>query len=180
MSRRFLAVPVALALLTLASSASAALYVHRITATEAEECPAPPSPSGATGSGEVIINTATNTISYDIRYENISGTFSAAHFHGFSGVCPATAGVRITLTSNGAGRLTGSSAYPEGDEPSYLGGLSYFNLHTSLNGAGQIRDQLVPVQVGALPLANPGSIVALAMALVSAGGVWMARRRRIA
>jgi len=117
-------------------------------------CPVNPPPSGGGGSGTVTYDDATNLLSWNITFSNLSGPAVAAHFHG-----PATpaenAGVIVTI-----GDLTspsvGSQVITEADEAQLLGGDWYINYHTSACGGGEIRGQVSGNGVGGVTeLTNP-------------------------
>lgn len=137
-----------------------------------QEVPAPNIPDGfsPTGNGIVMYDTDTNLLEWNIEYEGLTGDIVApgAHFHG-----PAdfgmTAGIQVFLTDGDpaeppTGVLMGSTTISDVQEADLLAGLWYVNIHTGLNGSGEIRGQVVP---------EPAS-----MALLLGGSLLALRRRR--
>jgi hypothetical protein len=108
----------------------------------------PPSPSTGRGVGWLKFNTVANTFDYSFTYFGLTSAETAAHVHGFSapGV---NSGVKIALPAGF--HKNGTLAYPAADEASYLAGLTYINIHTSMFAGGEIRGQNVP------GCANPSS-----------------------
>jgi hypothetical protein len=92
----------------------------------------------AIGSGTVVVNTVANTLTYNVSYSDLAGTFTIAHFHG-PAAREANAGVKIDITANPA---SGTVTYLEADEADILAGRWYYNLHTSAFPGGEIRAQL--------------------------------------
>ncbi len=152
-------------------------FRRTVAATEAQEVPAPPAPSGGTASGLVTVDTNTNTITYNITCSGLNGTINNAHFHG-----PAapglTASVKISLTADVVGNtIIGSKTFLEIDQPSILAGLFYLNVHTTLNPAGQVRDQIVLVE---FPASGNTTLLMLGGLLAIGGAAFMLRRRATA
>jgi hypothetical protein len=99
----------------------------------------PPTGSPAKGTGVFIVDTAANTVSYQITVEGLLGVEPAAHIHGFAAP-GSNAGVKIT-TVPGATK-TGVWPYPESDEAGILAGRAYVNVHTTMFPAGELRGQM--------------------------------------
>ena len=100
----------------------------------------PPNASAAQGIGAFDIDTAANTLSYEIRYGGLGSAEIAAHIHGFAapGV---NAGVLVGLP--GANPKIGVWNYLEAQEANILAGLAYANIHTNGFPGGEIRGQIV-------------------------------------
>ncbi|MGB8166553.1 MAG: CHRD domain-containing protein [Chthoniobacteraceae bacterium] len=110
---------------------------------------------------------------------NLSGNASAGHLHGpttGSGVAAfnQTASVKYgldTLTgwsaSASSGGFNGTVTILEADEPALLAGRFYMNVHTSQNGGGEIRGNLVQ------SVPEPGTVC-----LLGVGTLALAVRRR--
>jgi plastocyanin len=89
-------------------------------------------------------------LTFNIRYEDLSGPATAAHIHG-----PATAdgaaGVLINLEPyNGgafgtSGILSGQVRLTEEQRALVLDGMTYVNVHTEMHPPGELRGQIVPV-----------------------------------
>ena len=91
----------------------------------------------------------------DFGFVDLVGDFSVAHLHGPVEVqfpSPNTgAGVLIDLgpshvagSSAKTGSFIGSSILSDANEANLLASLMYINIHTSFEGGGEIRGQLVP------------------------------------
>jgi hypothetical protein len=103
------------------------------------------SPTNASlGSGWAIAvaDTALNTLTYRVFYENLTGAPNLAHFHG-NALHGTSASPKVNLTVT-ASPMTGTVAYNPADEGALLAGRWYVNLHTAANPGGEIRGQLVP------------------------------------
>ncbi|MBI2459254.1 MAG: DUF5011 domain-containing protein [Parcubacteria group bacterium] len=101
----------------------------------------PGAASGATGSGSFIIDTAANTLSFNLNYSGlVGGAETAAHIHG-----PAAAGINalpVFTLPLGASKM-GVWNYPENLEADILAGNMYVNIHTTLFPNGEIRGQIL-------------------------------------
>ena len=105
---------------------------------------------GSAGAALVVFNTSTNELSWDIAYEGLSGTTTAAHFHG-----PAAAGVNGGVQVNinpttgiSADILSGSTVLSDqGQIDDLLAGLWYINIHSTVFPGGEIRGQVSPTIV---------------------------------
>lgn len=97
-------------------------------------------PQNAGGTATMNYDTDTNMLSWQISFSGLSDMPTAAHFHG-PGAPGVAAGVIVNI---GAGNspLSGSAAIDPTDEADLLGGLWYINIHTALNGGGEIRGQV--------------------------------------
>ena len=181
--RRLFAAATLLTLIPL-GVAEASNYRKIVAADKIQEVlPSPPNPTtGAKATGTVDLDPVTNTITFNIAFSNMNGAATLAHFHGFA-AAGATAGVRYNLTpfivntTPGNGTIIGSVVYPEPDEASVLGGLTYLNIHNTANPSGQVRDQMVYF---ALPAATPIGWIALAALVLMAGAFFIVRRRQTA
>ncbi|UCG46565.1 MAG: CHRD domain-containing protein [Phycisphaerales bacterium] len=109
--------------------------------------------SAATGTGTVTLDTGSNSLAWNIAFEdgkltNGAGSVTAAHFHaGPAGVD----GVVISPPGNVAGAgtspISGSVTISEADKKKLLAGAVYFNIHTTAFAGGEIRGQLVPAKI---------------------------------
>jgi hypothetical protein len=100
----------------------------------------PPVVTGASGSGEFVLNKDANTLNFEIAYENLEGVETAAHIHGFSGP-GVDSGVLFTLPV-GSPKI-GVWSFDEAQEQSILDGMTYVNIHSDLHPGGEIRGQIV-------------------------------------
>ncbi len=112
-----------------------------LTGTLSEAQEVPPSGSAGTGTVSILVDTATNSITFDIVMTNLAGIQTGAHIHG-----PAAAGANAgVLYSLPVGKVqSGVITYGEAHEDWILSGLTYVNIHTNLFPGGAIRCQLVP------------------------------------
>jgi hypothetical protein len=98
----------------------------------------PPNGSTGLGIGAFDIDTAANTLAFDIRTGLLTGTEFAAHIH--RGAIGENGGVIFGLP--GGSIKTGTWNYPEVEEINLTTGNAYVNIHTNPNfGGGEIRGQ---------------------------------------
>jgi hypothetical protein len=117
--------------------------VHDASLDTEQEIPAP---MGANGNGlaQISLNETLDELTYKIQLEGLTGPAIGAHFHeGFFGE---TGGVLINLTGdiNGnriEGSISGEALTTENINKFLSGGI-YLNIHTDMNGAGEIRGQV--------------------------------------
>jgi hypothetical protein len=129
-----------LLLLVAASPSPAAVYHYSAILNPRQEVP--PVASNALGAGRFIIDTDANTMTYWISYAGLVGTENNAHIHGYA-AGGTNAGVVHQLAAGNP--KVGVWNYPEADEASILGGLSYANIHSTFAGGGEMRGQIVPL-----------------------------------
>jgi hypothetical protein len=118
--------------------------LFKATLTGAAERPTPVV-TGGTGVGLLALNGLTAT--YVVSYQNLSGAPVAYHLHGLGGVNVA-AGVKFALVPSGtlgtSGVFAGQATVDQATADGIAAGLTYFNLHTSANGGGEVRGQVLP------------------------------------
>lgn len=85
------------------------------------------------------------TLTYSIAFAGLSGNATGAHIHG-PGSATQAVGVMIPLTVAAAssGFITGTATLTSAQVTSLTTGLTYANIHTALNGGGEIRGQILP------------------------------------
>jgi hypothetical protein len=103
--------------------------------------------TAGTGSGEFTL--VRDTLRLNVSYRGLTGPASLAHIHG-----PATtsqsAGVLVNLAPyhegafGSAGAFSGTITFTPEQLAYFLDSLTYINIHTSLNGGGEIRGQITP------------------------------------
>ena len=107
----------------------------------------PNNDSKASGVAEVVYNKCDQTLSFSIKYKNLTGNPMGAHIHG-----PASkgvnAGVKVNLTTLLPAGTSGSfqhSVRVDGtvlNADDLLAGMYYFNIHTKSFPGGEIRGQI--------------------------------------
>ena len=98
-----------------------------------------------TGLGTVTLDDATNLLEWVVSWSGVSGTETAAHFHG-----PATpaqnAGIQVGI-GVGSNPAIGSATITSGQAADLLNGLWYINIHTDAFPGGEIRGQVNVVPI---------------------------------
>ncbi len=152
---------------------------HQFSAelTTAAEIP-PPTGSDGSGSATVTIN-EDRSISYEVEYQDLTGDPAAAHIH--FGSTDVAGPVMLPLAHGASpfsGTLTEADFMPvDGGPQTYEEGLAaieegmtYVNLHTAANPAGEIRGQLMslpPTDAAGAGLVTPLSMALLAVAALA-------------
>ena len=131
-------------------TAGATTYLFSATLNQAQDVP-PPAHSFplAHGSGTLLYDDAlaTDNVFWDLNFDFLSGAPTMAHIHDGA---PSTAGpVVIDLGAffpkliTGFGYYTSVGFLPATFKADLLANNLYFNIHTVLNPAGEIRGQLI-------------------------------------
>ncbi len=150
--------------------------------------------TGGEGLGGVFYDDVTNRITVDIRwgvtngFTNLTGTATAAHIHSsasnsatgiaafdFNGPVVVALDNLPTYTFNTSatgGFVTGFSILTDVLETALFAGQLYFNVHTAVNGPGEIRGNLV----NATAIPEPSAFAAIGGVAVL--GLAASRRRR--
>jgi hypothetical protein len=128
-----------------------------IAMTGAQETPA--TTSTAIGSMDVFYSKKTHTLIYTVIWTGLTGAVTGMHIHGLDPIGyshPSNIVQNIIASSGGiatpnatlygaSGKFSGT-LYVDGvvvKEENLLNGLYYMNIHTTLNGNGEIRGQIV-------------------------------------
>lgn len=102
----------------------------------------PPTASGATGTGSVVFDPVTNSLTGSIALSGMSA--SAAHIH--TGTVGANGGIAVHLSESPAGSGTwivpANTVLTEAQAASLRAGEFYFNAHAPAFPAGEIRGQI--------------------------------------
>jgi hypothetical protein len=100
-------------------------------------------PSPGTGSG--IMNVISNKLSYSFSFTNLLGPANNGHIHGPAGPTN-IAGVLIPFTVPAAtsGSFSGTTNLSSLQLYYMISGLTYGNIHSTVNSGGEIRGQVVP------------------------------------
>lgn len=124
-----------------AGGAQAATKDFKASLSNASEVP-PTTGTGA-GTATATLDTATDTLSWDVTYSGLSGPALAAHIHG-----PAepgkNAGVVVPFKGSLASPIKGSQKLTPAEVTDLEAGKYYVNIHTAANKGGEIRGQLAP------------------------------------
>ncbi len=156
--RRVMMKAAAAAALVLTTGAWANAQTIRLTAvlSGAGETPAPVV-TGATGTAEVFVNLATQTVTYTIEVFNLPSGATGGHFHvggvGVGGPVvvdlapPANVSNDFTLSGTVAPSALRARAEQgirtfEDFIQSLIGGQVYVNIHSAVNPGGETRGQL--------------------------------------
>src|SRR5262245_33189592 len=158
--RRVLSILFAGALVLLGSAAQAQAQTINCTGTFSGGNEVPPINNGSGGTAVINMNMATNTIEWVLTAFNVPSGLTAGHIHaGAQGVSgPVVVNFAITpnisndFTIRGTSTATDLVARPaqginsmEDVAQMLLTGSAYANLHTQINGGGEIRAPLTCV-----------------------------------
>lgn len=139
---------------SLSQGGGALVLTATLSSSQAIPAGADGTPAAGIGSATMLFDPANNTLSVAVAYSGLSGPATLAHFHGAA--AGATGGVVQTLCgapppalaggcpSGNSGFLQGTWDVPEDQVAALLSGQLYLNIHTDLNGAGEIRGQVFP------------------------------------
>jgi hypothetical protein len=97
--------------------------------------------TAATGNATVTYDTASKQATWRITYSGLSGTPTAAHFHG-PAQPGANAGVAVPIPNVAASPIQGSATLTDAQAADLLAGRYYINIHTAANPPGEIRGQV--------------------------------------
>jgi hypothetical protein len=109
----------------------------------------PSTPKTSQGQGNFVYDPSSHILSYNIRYSDLSGAPTMAHFHlgarhnagpVIQMICGA--GMSMACPSGNSGQVQGNWKVPDADIQALLSGNVFVNFHTKLNAAGEIRGQL--------------------------------------
>ena len=117
----------------------------KLTATLSAASEVPPINSKASGDADVRIDVKDYKLSWTVKYSDLSGVVTGAHFHG-----PAIAGVNadVVVPINGdlSSPIKGEAILTAEQTAELLEGKWYLNLHTATHPNGEIRGQVVAKQ----------------------------------
>ena len=117
----------------------------KLTSTLSAASEVPPINSKASGEADVRINVKDYKLSWTIKYSDLSGIVTGAHFHG-----PAAFGVNadVVVPINGdlSNPIKGEAILTAEQTAELLEGKWYLNLHTATHPDGEIRGQVMAKQ----------------------------------
>lgn len=123
------------------STGTPAVNVVRMRADLSGAMEVPANTSTASGRGEFVVDTASDTLSFDLSFSGLTGMETATHIHG-PAAAGATAGALFTLPT-GTPKI-GVWHYDPALEADILEGRTYVNVHSTMFPAGEIRGQILP------------------------------------
>jgi hypothetical protein len=97
--------------------------------------------TAATGNASVSYDTASKQVTWRITYAGLSGTPTAAHFHG-PAQPGANAGVAVPIPNVATSPIQGSATLTDAQAADLVAGRYYINIHTAANPPGEIRGQV--------------------------------------
>ncbi|HEV2302048.1 MAG TPA: CHRD domain-containing protein [Stellaceae bacterium] len=97
------------------------------------------------GMAMASLNTATDTLSWEVSYSGLSGNALAGHIHG-PAATGANAPVLVPFTAPLASPIKGSAKLTPAQVKELEAGQMYVNIHTAEHKAGEIRGQLTPAK----------------------------------
>jgi hypothetical protein len=117
-------------------------YALSGNASGAQEVPSNTTMGTATLTGSY--NASTNSLQYNISWSGLTGAATAMHFHGPAAIgVSANVLVGLDITTNGiSGNGMGTITVSDDFEKALLAGQVYYNIHTALYPAGEIRGQV--------------------------------------
>ena len=133
-----------------------------ITLNGAAEVPTVATSASATGTLTLI----GSQLFYDISYAGLHGSATAAHIHGPADAStPANVLVPLKNPTGTSGTISGTVSLDPTNLTYLLSGLTYVNIHSTTNPAGEIRGQIYPAQFNVnlsaaaevSPTASPGT-----------------------
>ncbi len=127
------------AVLFAGSAAAQPLTVQAQLAADAET---PPNASKGTGKLTGTFDPASGKLSYDVTYADLTGPATAAHFHAPAPVGKSS-GVEIPIKGSIASPIKGEATLTTDQARNLTEGMTYFNIHTAANKAGEIRGQVM-------------------------------------
>jgi hypothetical protein len=160
MRRVVLMAAAALFVIGFATPAQAEIVRMMAKLSGANETPAPGVLTGAFGTASVTVDTTAGTLTWSIDVWNMPSGTNNAHFHvGGPGVAgptvvniPFPAGISNDYNLSGSASSATAGLRPDQGIRSFedfiqslVGGEVYINIHSNVNGGGEIRGQVVRV-----------------------------------
>jgi hypothetical protein len=124
-------------------AAPAAAEMVNMTAALNAANEVPPVQSPATGAADVVVNTDTRELRWDVQVKDLSAPLSASHFHGPAGTVQNGPVVIPIAKAGDQSPFKGSTTLTPEQMADVLAGRWYVNVHTPSHPPGEIRGQLV-------------------------------------
>ena len=116
-------------------------FAEKFKATLDGKSEVPPNASAATGTADIDYDPATKKLSWKLSYSGLTGTATAAHFHG-PAEADKNAGVAVAIPNAGKSPVEGSATLTAAQAADLEAGKYYVNVHTQANPGGEIRGQV--------------------------------------
>lgn len=111
-------------------------------ATLSPQSEVPPHPDlKGSGTLQATFDPATMMLNYSVSYDGLTGPATMAHFHGAAPVGK-NAGVMVPIAGTLASPIKGTATLTAEQVKALEGGELYFNIHTDVNKAGELRGQV--------------------------------------
>ena len=118
----------------------ATVTAYSLTLSGASEVPSVNTP--ATGSAAIMLD-ASDNVTVTGTFTGLTADVTAAHIHGpASATMTADVILDLTVTPGRAGTVSGSGQLTATEASAMRSGMTYINLHSSTNTAGEIRAQI--------------------------------------
>ena len=114
----------------------------KLTATLSAASEVPPINSKASGEADVHIDVKDYKLSWTVKYSDLSGIVTGAHFHG-PALEGANADVVVPINGDLSSPIKGEATLTAEQTAELLEGKWYLNLHTATHPNGEIRGQVV-------------------------------------
>jgi len=116
-------------------------FAEKFKATLDGKSEVPPNASAATGTADIDYDPATKKLSWKLSYSGLTGSATAAHFHG-PAEADKNAGVAVAIPNAGKSPVEGSATLTAAQAADLEAGKYYVNVHTQANPGGEIRGQV--------------------------------------
>ena len=130
--------------------------------------------SAGTGTGTFTLDTDTGLVNYNITFSGLSGTETVSHVHGAAAAC-ASASPAYNLPLGDP--KIGSTTLNASSQADMINGLHYVNIHSTVDGGGEIRGQVLQVPVDPVPAVSEWGLVVMLLLTLTAGTMAIMRRR---
>lgn len=150
-------------------SASLLGQIYSLSGTLSGANEVPPNASTAMGTISGTYNQATGMIAFDIDFSGLTTNVTVAHLHDAPAGVNGGAIINLFPPIVTSGNIVGNFALPMANEPAFLAGNTYVNIHTSTYPGGEIRAQVIAQQVPPVPTLQTWGIIILFLTLTILG-----------